>query len=178
MRVMTKSNIGVFIFSLLIVSSCTQTKENKTQITHTYQKEGLSINLPFNWKVKNDYFKEGNRYIELDKYTNYKVESTMAISIFNQKLSADSILNDQINQLQIFYQKVNFKIITKNTPTHLGKFDCNTTYYEADDTKDKVYGEVGVIHYKDKTITLQIVENKNNTDRSDYNFMFNTFIIK
>jgi hypothetical protein len=33
------------------------------------------------------------------------------------------------------------------------------------------------MHYKDKTITLQIVKSKNNTDSSDYNFMFNTFII-
>jgi hypothetical protein len=178
MSVMIKSDISIFIFSLLIiVSSCTQSKENKSKTTHTYQNEGLSINLPINWKVKNDYFKEGNRYLELDKYTNYKVESTMAISIFKKKLSADSILNDQINQLQYYYQKVNFKIISKNKPTHLGKFNCVTTYYEADDTKDKVYGEVGVMHYKDKTITLQIVKSKNNTDSSDYNFMFNTFII-
>lgn len=173
------SKISVFIFTLLfIINSCTQSKESKKQTTNTYQKEGLSINLPLHWKVKNDYFKEGVRYLELDKYTNYKIESTIAISIFNKKLSADSIVSDQINQLQFFYQKVNFKVTSKNKSTHLGKFNWITTYYEADDTRDKVYGEVGVMHYKDKTITLQIVEDKNNTDRSDYNVMFNTFIIK
>ena len=173
------SKISVFIFSLLLlISSCTQSKESKKQTTNTYQKEGLSINLPLHWKVKNDYFKEGVRYLELDKYTNYKIESTIAISIFNKKLSADSIVSDQINQLQFFYQKVNFKVTSKNKSTHLGKFNWITTYYEADDTRDKVYGEVGVMHYEDKTITLQIVEDKNNTDRSDYNVMFNTFIIK
>ncbi|WP_303849086.1 hypothetical protein [Apibacter mensalis] len=174
---MTK--ISVFIFSLIIlVCSCTQSKESNKQTTNTYQKEGISINLPLYWKVKNDYFKEGNRYVEIDKYTNYKVESTIAISIFNKKLSADSLLSDQINQLKYFYQKVGFKVISKNKSTHIGKFDWITSNYEADDTKNKVYGEIGVTYYEDKTIILQIVEDKNNTDRSDFNVMFNTFIIK
>ncbi|WP_295840911.1 hypothetical protein [uncultured Apibacter sp.] len=176
---MTINKIKIFIFSLLIIIiSCTKNKENNTKATQAYQKEGLSIDLPFYWKVKDDYLKEGNRYIELDKYANYSVESTMAISIFKQKLSVDSILNNQINQLRTFYQKVNFKVTNENKFIRLGKFDCISTFYEADDTKNKIYGQVGVIQYENKTITVQIIENKNNADMSDYNFMFNTFIIK
>ncbi len=170
----------ILLFSVLFLTfSCSQKEETKKELSiETYQKEGISFNLPEGWKVKQDYTNKDGRFLELDKYSNYKVESTMAIGILNQKQSSDSILANQIKQLKFFYQKVNFKVLDENKKSKLGKYDALITNYEADDTKNKVYGKICVIQEKEKPISVQIVENKQNTDMSDYNTIFNTFALK
>ncbi|MDR1877051.1 MAG: hypothetical protein LBQ84_05450 [Flavobacteriaceae bacterium] len=168
-----------FILLLLIVFSCEKKEEvTKQDITEKYQKEGISFDLPVGWSVKQDYTNEEGRYLQLDKYSNYKVESTMAIGILKNKQSQDSIIDHQIKQLQFFYQKVIFKTLEEKKKSQLGKYEALVTTYEADDTKNKVYGKVFVIRENDKTIYVQIVENKPDTNMSDYNIIFNTITIK
>jgi hypothetical protein len=168
------------LFSVLFLTfSCSQKEgAKKDSVSETYQKEGISFNLPEGWKVKQDYTNKEGRYLELDKYANYKVESTMAISLLKNKQSSDSIVDSQIKQLQDYYQKVNFKVLEEKKNVKLGKYEAVATTYEADDTKNKVYGEVSVIQENDKTISVQIVENKQNADRADYQVIFTTFTIK
>ncbi|MDR2121893.1 MAG: hypothetical protein LBP34_02095 [Flavobacteriaceae bacterium] len=175
-----KKGYALLFSVLVLIFSCSKKEEKNTKKSpaEIYQKEGVSFNLPAGWKVKQDYTRDEGRYLELDKYSNYKIESSLAIGILKKAGSTDSILDSQIKQLQFFYQKVTFNVLEEKKNTRLGKYNAITTTYEADDTRNKVYGKISVIQENDKTLFVQIVENKQNTDISDYNAIFNTFTIK
>lgn len=175
--------IRIYITLLLIsflTFSCSKKEEakgEKTTFTH-YQKDSLSFDLPTGWKVKQDYTNKDGRYLEIDKYADYKVESTLGITVLNEIQLSDSVIASQIRQLQFYYQKINFKLLEQNKNIKLGKYNTKMTTYEADNTKNKVYGKICVTQDKNKTILVQIIDNKPGIGLSDYNTIFNTFTIQ
>lgn len=174
--------IRSYIILLLITCftiSCSKKEENNTKLSITqYQKDSLSFDLPVGWKVKQDYTNKTGRYLELDKYSDYKVKSTLAIGILHDNVISDSVIASQIRQLQFYYQKVNFKLLEQNKKIQLGKYPAIMTSYEADDTKNKVYGKICVIQNNNKTISVQIVDSETKEGLSEYNTIFNTFTIR
>lgn len=176
---MIRIYITIFLISILTFSCSKKEEVKEGKITAVqYQKGSLSFDLPTGWKVKQDYTDKTGRYLEIDKYADYKVESTLGISILNDIQPSDSVIANQIKQLQFYYQKINFKLLEQNKDLKLGKYNIRMTTYTADNVKNKVYGKICVTQDKNKTLLFQIVDNKPDVGFSDYNTIFNTFTIQ
>lgn len=172
-------NIQILFFTILFIAcSCSQ-KQEQIPEEKKYEKENLAFTLPIGWSVKQDSINNEVRYLELDKVGNYQIENTIGITIYRKPLSFDSTMNDQINKLKFYYQKVNFKVTEDKIKSKLAGFEVLVSSYVADDTKNaKVYGDIYIFEVQKNTVIVQAVDLKNKSDRSDFNKIFKGFIIK
>jgi len=168
--------IGILL-SIILLSfavSCSKQTEGKQKADSLYQKDSLSFTLPVSWLVKDDYVNRDGRFLELDKYVDYRVKSTMAIGILSKEQPSDSILENQLKQLALYYKEVIFKVLEENKTAKLGKYSALLTTYMADDAQAKIYGRIFVIDETKHPVYVQIVEDTQNSGDSDYDAIFNS----
>ena len=171
---MKKFSILLSIILLSFAVSCSKQAKEPQKVDNLYQKDSLSFTLPVSWLVKDDYVNRDGRFLELDKYVDYKVKSTMAIGILFKKQPSDSILGNQLKQLASYYKEITFKVLEENKTAKLGKFSALLTTYMADDTQAKIYGRIFVIDEAKNPVYVQIVEDSQSPDNLDYDTIFNS----
>lgn len=174
-------NIGLFLFllSFVIISCKPNSKNTVTEdntVTH-YTHNNVSFTLPKNWTVEKQK-EQTDDYFVLNKYENYKIQGTLAITIYPEKQVTDSVFSSQIRQLKLYYSPVTFKVDEAKKAVKLGKFESEMKSYFADDTKQKAYGKLFVIQQDKKTICVQLIEMKENSLTNDYNEIFSSLEIK